>query len=45
MAEILKAISHPYRLEIIEILKANEVVFVAEILEQIDIECPIIQLK
>ncbi len=38
MAHILKAISHPLRLEIIELLEEKQPQSVAEILEQIDVE-------
>ncbi len=38
MASILKAISHPFRLEIIQILETKEPQSVAEILEQMEIE-------
>ena len=38
MADILKAISHPLRLEVLELLEEKEPQSVAEIREQIDIE-------
>ena len=38
IAHILKAISHPLRLEIVELLEEKEPQSVAEILEQIDVE-------
>ena len=38
MANILKAISHPLRLEIIELLEDQEALSVAEIKDQIDVE-------
>lgn len=38
MAEILKAISHHYRLEVLEVLEGNGELSVAQILEQINIE-------
>ncbi len=38
MASILKAISHPLRLEIIELLEDREALSVAEIRDQIDAE-------
>jgi DNA-binding transcriptional ArsR family regulator len=38
IARILKAISHPLRLEIVELLEEKEPQSVAEILEQIDVE-------
>ncbi len=38
MAHILKAISHPLRLEIIELLEERQPQSVAQILEQIEIE-------
>ncbi|MCB0587699.1 MAG: helix-turn-helix transcriptional regulator [Phaeodactylibacter sp.] len=38
MAEILKAISHPVRLEVLELLEEKQPQSVGEILEQIDVE-------
>ncbi len=38
IAKVLKAISHPLRLEILELLGEKEPQSVAEILEQIDVE-------
>ena len=38
MAELMKAISHPARLEIIELLEEKDPQSVAEILQQIEIE-------
>jgi len=38
MAHILKSISHPVRLEIIEMLEARNRLSVAEMLEQIEVE-------
>jgi DNA-binding transcriptional ArsR family regulator len=38
IAHILKAISHPLRLEVVELLEEREPQSVAEILEQIDVE-------
>ena len=38
VAHILKAISHPVRLEILEVLEGKPAQSVAEILEQLDVE-------
>jgi len=38
MAEILKAISHPLRLEVLELLEEKQPQSVTEILQQIDVE-------
>ncbi|TNE55286.1 MAG: ArsR family transcriptional regulator [Bacteroidetes bacterium] len=38
MAEILKAISHPMRLEILELLEARQPQTVAELLDQLQVE-------
>ena len=38
VAEVLKAISHPVRLEILEVLEVAEPLTVSDIREQIDIE-------
>lgn len=38
VAEILKAISHPVRLEVLELLEKNEPLSVAQLLVQLDVE-------
>ena len=38
MADILKAISHPLRLEVLELLEENQPQSVGEILEQVNVE-------
>lgn len=38
MADILKAISHPLRLEVLELLEEKQPQSVGELLEQIDVE-------